>query len=140
MCDYLNDVLNTMKELEEIDINEVYKFIIEEGNNLPKIDEKDMVEKNQVKGCLSKVYISSEMKDNKIYFNGYADSQIVKGILSIFIKALNGLNAKDIVNNSEICINDFLQKSKIKSSLTTYRSNTFGNIYCMIKEQASEFI
>ena len=140
MCDFLKDKLNTMNELEEIDKNEVYKFIIEEGKNLPLIENKDKIEDNQVKGCLSKVYIKAFNKDNKIYYKGYADAQIVKGILSIFINALNGLNTKDIVNNSEKCINDFLQKSQIKSSLTTYRSNTFGNIYCLIKEKASEYI
>jgi cysteine desulfuration protein SufE len=140
MCDYLNLILDTMNELEEIDYNEVYSYIIEQGNELPLIDEKDMIEKNKVKGCLARVYINSNIIENKIYFNGYADSQIVKGILAIFIKALNGLTPTDIVNHSEKCINDFLQKSRIKSSLTAYRSNTFGNIYCMIKEKASFYI
>jgi cysteine desulfuration protein SufE len=140
MCNYLISVLNTMNELEEIDYNEVYKFIIDEGNSLELIEEKDMIEENKVKGCLSRVYISSKIIDGKIYFKGFADSQIVKGILAIFFKALNGLKPKDIVNGSEKCINDFLQKSNIKASLTVYRSNTFGNIYCLIKEKASKFI
>jgi cysteine desulfuration protein SufE len=140
MCDYLKLILKTMNELEEIDYNEVYKFIIEQGNQLPLIDKSEMIEKNKVKGCLSRVYISSEIIDEKMYFKGYADSQIVKGILAIFINALNGLEPSDIVNNSEKCINYFLQKSNIKASLTTYRSNTFGNIYCMIKEKASFYI
>lgn len=40
MCDYLNLILDTMNELEEIDYNEVYSYIIEQGNELPLIDEK----------------------------------------------------------------------------------------------------
>jgi cysteine desulfuration protein SufE len=140
MCDYLNTMLETMNELEEIDYNEVYSFIIDQGNDLILIDEKDMIEKNKVKGCLSRVYVSSNLENGKIYFKGFADSQIVKGILTILIKSLNGLKPSDIVNGSEKCINDFLQKSRIKSSLTAYRSNTFGNIYCLIKEKASDYL
>ena len=46
-----------------------YEYIIEIGKSLPMIDEKDKTEANLIKGCQSRVWLSSEFKEGKIFFS-----------------------------------------------------------------------
>ena len=66
--------MNTIEEIEQQIIEEFsnfdewmdkYAYIIELGNDCPMIDEKDKVEKNLIKGCQSKVWVSAKMSGHK---------------------------------------------------------------------------
>lgn len=139
-CKYLKDKKEEIMLVEEIDSSEVYKIIIDEGKNLNDFEDSLKISENKVKGCMSNVFISAEFIDGKIYFKGSSDSQIVAGFVAILINALSGLTPKEIVKESEKCINEFLVGTHIKASLTPSRANAFGNIYCLMKEKAAKFI
>ena len=57
-----------------------YEHIIEIGNAVPKIDEKYKDETHEIKGCQSKVWLHSELKDKHIFYTADSDAIITKGL------------------------------------------------------------
>ena len=75
-----------------------YKFIIEQGKNLPGLDESKRLEQNKVKGCQSQVWLHAEVKDGKILFQGDSDAAIVKGLLAMLIGIYSDSTPEEILN------------------------------------------
>jgi len=133
-CEFLKE---KERELNFLDGEEKYTAIMDFGDEIPVIENHLITEQNKVPGCVSGVYISHEFIDGRIYFKGRSDSVIVKGYLSLLIQALSGLTSKDI-ENTEQCIETFVEKTNISKSLTPSRANALGNIFKMMKEKANE--
>ena len=77
--------MNTIEEIEQQIIEEFsnfdewmdkYAYIIELGNDCPMIDEKDKVEKNLIKGCQSKVWVSAKMSGDVMDIKADSDAVI----------------------------------------------------------------
>ena len=58
-----------------------YEYMIELGKSLPLIDENLKTDDKLIKGCQSKVWLNSEIKDGKIIFTADSDAIITKGII-----------------------------------------------------------
>ncbi|MEL7067101.1 MAG: SufE family protein [Cyanobacteria bacterium J06634_6] len=80
---------------------------------------------NKVPGCVSQVYITASLQDDKVIFQGDSDAQITKGLLAMLINALNGLSPDEIVQLSP----DFIKETQLDVSLTPSRANGFYNIF-----------
>ena len=76
-----------------------YSLIIDMGNNLTPLDEKYKTNQNLIEGCQSRVWITAQMKDGKVHFEGESDAIIVKGIVSLLFRVLNNQTPSDILNN-----------------------------------------
>ncbi len=76
------------------------------------------------------------MHEGKIYWKGYSDALITKGLLSFLITGLNALTPEEIINVND----DFIEQTGLKKSLTPSRSNGFLNILLKMKSQANEFL
>lgn len=66
-----------------------YSLIIDMGNNLTPLDEQYKTNQNLIEGCQSRVWITAQMKDGKVHFEGESDAIIVKGIVSLLFRVLN---------------------------------------------------
>ena len=100
-----------------------------------KLDEFPAAEKtpeNKVKGCVSQVYITAELEDGKVAYQGDSDAQITKGLLALLINALSGLTPKEIVQLTP----DFIKETQLDVSLTPSRANGFYNIFKMMQTKA----
>ena len=75
-----------------------YAYIIELGKDCPLIDEKDKTENNLIKGCQSRVWLSCEHRDGRLWFKADSDAVITKGIITLLIRAFNGQTPKDILD------------------------------------------
>lgn len=104
-----------------------YAYIIELGKDCPVIDEKDKTESNLIKGCQSRVWLSCEHRDGKLWFKADSDAVITKGIISLLIRALNGQTAKDILNADL----HFIDAIGLKEHLSPTRSN---GLTAMVKQ------
>lgn len=104
-----------------------YEYIIELGKDLPIIDDSLKVEENIIKGCQSTVWLHAEKKDNKVYFTADADAIIVKGIIALLIRVLNGEEPDTIMNNNM----EFLKEIGLQEHLSPTRSN---GLLAMIKQ------
>ena len=113
-----------------------YEFILWLGKKLEPPKEKIFIPENKVKGCVSEVFIKGNLVNGKIYWEGYSDALITKGLLSFLIKGLNELTPNQIVNLNK----DFIDETGLRKSLTPSRSNGFLNILLKMKSQANSFL
>lgn len=113
-----------------------YEYILWLGKKLETPSNEIIIEKNKVKGCVSEVFVEASMHEGKLYWKGYSDALITKGLLAFLITGLNALTPEEIINVND----DFIEQTGLKKSLTPSRSNGFLNILLKMKSQANEFL
>ena len=104
-----------------------YNYVIELGRECPMIDEKNKVDNNLIAGCQSRVWLSAEYIDGKIYYKGDSDAVITKGIAYILIRVLSGQAPQAIIDADF----DFINDIGLKEHLSPTRSN---GLTAMIKQ------
>jgi cysteine desulfuration protein SufE len=134
----------TIKEIEETIIDEFacfdewldkYAYIIDLGKQCPVIDEKDKTESNLIKGCQSRVWLSCEHRDGRLWFKADSDAVITKGIISLLIRALDGQTPKDILD-ADLA---FIDQIGLKEHLSPTRSNGLTSMVKQMKLYALAF-
>lgn len=73
-----------------------YKYIIDLGKELPPMADSDHIDENLIRGCQSKVWLSSTNREGKLFFDVDSDAFIVKGLLAIVMAAYNGKTPEEI--------------------------------------------
>ena len=127
----------TIKEIEKEIIDEFeifgddwegkYEHLIDLGKSLPKIKEEYKTEDRIIKGCQSKVWLHSEVKDGTIIYTADSDAIITKGMVALMIRVLSGQKAEEILNADL----DFINKIGLKEHLSPTRAN---GLVSMIKQ------
>ncbi|EDX87800.1 Fe-S metabolism associated domain subfamily [Synechococcus sp. PCC 7335] len=87
---------------------------------------------NKVPGCVSQVYVTASLDQDKVSFQGDSDAQITKGLLAMLIIALEGLSPAEIIKLSP----DFIKETQLDVSLTPSRANGFYNIFKTMQQKA----
>ena len=130
----LNKLVDKLKNSE--DPKRKYEYILWLGKKLEEPDSNILVHENKVKGCVSEVFVKASIHEGKLYWQGYSDALITKGLLAFLINGLNELTPKEVVKiNKKI-----LEETGLKASLTPSRSNGFLNILLKMQSQANEFL
>jgi cysteine desulfuration protein SufE len=118
----------TIKEIQEEIISDFsvmgswedkYEYIIQLGKELPLISEEYKTPENLIKGCQSRVWLHTELKDGKLFFTGDSDAVITKGLVSLMIYVLSGHTPQDIAAADIYFINAI----GLSSHLSPTRSN-----------------
>lgn len=104
-----------------------YEYIIELGKSLPMIDPQQKTEENLIKGCQSRVWLSSEYRDGKLWFAADSDAIITKGIISLLVRVFNGQPPEDILKSDF----GFVEQIGLKDNLSPTRAN---GLVSMIKQ------
>ncbi len=104
-----------------------YDYLIELGNDLPDIDPAYKTEEYLISGCQSKVWLNADFKDGKIWYQADSDAIIVKGIVALLVKVLNGQPPKEIIDNDLY----FIDEIGLKQNLSPTRSN---GLVAMVKK------
>ncbi len=112
-----------------------YSLIIDMGNNLTPLDEKYKTNQNLIEGCQSRVWITAQMKDGKVHFEGESDAIIVKGIVSLLFRVLNNQTPSDILNNELY----FIKEIGLQEHLSPTRSNGLVSMLKQMKLFAATF-
>ena len=112
-----------------------YEQLLWYAKKLPAMPESSKTEANKVKGCVSQVYITANLEDGKVCYQGDSDAQLVKGLVAFLIEGLNNLSPEEIMGVEP----DFIEDTGLKVSLTPSRANGFFNIFQMMKKKASGF-
>lgn len=121
-------------------IEYVNKKLIELGKTLGEFPDIWKLKSNKVKGCTSNVFIHSSIINGKLFYNGYSDSEIVKGQLAILINGLNMLTPDEVVNQAEKYLNIFVKNTDVRFSMTISRANSLGTLFQFIKNKSEEFL
>lgn len=114
---------------------EKYEYLIELGRNLPLISDSEKTEERLIKGCQSRVWLTCEVKDGRLYFKADSDAIITKGIISLLIRVYNGQKAEDILAADE----GFLETIGLRENLSPTRANGLVSMIRTIKGYASAY-
>ena len=94
-----------------------YEYMIELGKTLPLIEEKFKTDNKLIKGCQSKVWLHSELKDGKIQFTADSDAIITKGIVAILVRTFTD-QTPDAILDAKL---DFIDEIGLKEHLSPTR-------------------
>lgn len=134
----------TIKEIQEEIIEEFlmfedwmerYEYIIELGKSLPIIDEAYKKDENLIVGCQSKVWLYSEIEDDKINFTADSDAILTKGIVAILLRVFNNQTPAAILDADLY----FIDKIGLKEHLSPTRANGLVSMIKQIKLYALAF-
>jgi len=134
----------TIKEIQEEIIDEFsmfddwmerYEYIIELGKSLPLIDTTFKKDENLIVGCQSKVWLHSEIKDQKINFTADSDAILTKGIVAILLRIFNEQTPAAILDADLF----FIDQVGLKEHLSPTRANGLVSMIKQIKLYALAF-
>ncbi len=125
IIDVENEIVDEFSAFE--DWMDKYEYIIELGKSVPVIDESQKTEANLIKGCQSRVWLSSEFRDGRIFFAADSDAIITKGIISLLVRVYNGRRPDEILSSDF----SFVEKIGLKENLSPTRAN---GLVSMIKQ------
>jgi len=134
----INDIQDSIIEEFEIlseDRESTIFYIMELGDKLPEIDDKARVEDNLIKGCQSKVWLTSSFNDGKVYFQADSNTEVTKGLISLLIRVFNGQNPEDIMSVDLY----FVEKIGMQQVIGSQRSNGFSLMIKQMKLYALAF-
>ncbi len=110
-----------------------YEQLLWYAKQLEEFPQEDKIPDNKVQGCTSQVFITAILQDDGlVYYRGDSDAQLVKGLVALLIKGLNGLTPQEILKITP----DFIEETGLRVSLTPSRANGFYNILQMMKKKA----
>ena len=104
-----------------------YEHLIDLGKSLPMIDEANRTDDKLIKGCQSRVWMHSELKNGKIIYTADSDAIITKGMVALMIRVLSGHTPDEIIS-AEL---GFVEKIGLIKHLSPTRSN---GLVSMIKQ------
>ena len=104
-----------------------YSFLIDLGNSLEPLEEKQKTPQNIIEGCQSRVWLDAEMNDGIITYKGESDAVLVKGLVSLLIQVMSGHTPDEIINTELY----FIDKIGLREHLSPTRSN---GLLAMVKQ------
>jgi len=115
-----------------------YRYVIDLGKKLPPMPEEEMVEENKVRGCMSQVWLVSELDRNAtppvIRFRADSDAFIVKGLIAILMELYQGKTPDRILDLDAL---DVMAKIGLDQHLSPNRRNGLVSMVQRIKAIAA---
>ena len=112
-----------------------YALIIDLGNTLEPLPESDKTPTNIIEGCQSRVWITASYEGGKVYFRGERDAIIVKGIVSLLLRVLDGQTPQDILDSDLY----FIKEIGLSEHLSPTRSNGLVSMLRQMRLFAAAF-
>ena len=134
----INDIQDTIIEEFEIlsdDRESTIFYIMELGQKLPAFNENAKIDKNLIKGCQSKVWLTAKADGDRVIFHADSNTEITKGLISLLIRVLSGQKADDIID-AELY---FIEKIGMSQLIGSQRSNGLASMIKQMKLFALAF-
>ncbi|AZQ64626.1 SufE family protein [Flammeovirga pectinis] len=104
-------------------------YIMELGQELPKLDEQYMIDENLIKGCQSKVWLTTDFQEGRVIYSADSNTDITKGLISLLIRVLNNRTPQEIINADLF----FFEKIGMNGVIGSQRSNGFASMIKQMK-------
>jgi len=120
--------MNTINERQDEIIEEFqdfddwmdkYQLLIDLGSSQQPLDDKYKTDANLIDGCQSRVWLQADYRDGHVYFQAESDALIVKGIVALLIRVLDGQTPADILAADLY----FIDRIGLREHLSPTRSN-----------------
>ena len=112
-----------------------YDYIISLSDSLPEIDANKRTDKYLIEGCQSRVWVSSELRDGKMFYSADSDAIITKGIIALLISVMNGRSPEEAANIDLY----FIDAIGLGENLSPTRSNGLRAMIAQMKLDAKIF-
>jgi cysteine desulfuration protein SufE len=128
----------SLKEREQAIINDFnffeswdqkYEYIINLGNELNDSGPRLKSEKNLIQGCQSRVWLTSYLKNEKIFFTGDSDALITKGLVALLLKIFSNARPEEVAIFELSLVNSV----GLNKHLSMNRANGLGKMIEKIK-------
>jgi cysteine desulfuration protein SufE len=129
-----DEIINDFSLLDG-DMEMTVFYIMELGQKLPEMPEKDKTDDNIVKGCQSKVWLTASLQGNNLHFSADSNTAITKGLVSLLTRIFNGQTPEEILN-AELY---FMTRIGMDRFIGTQRSNGFAAMIRQMKLYALAF-
>jgi cysteine desulfuration protein SufE len=111
-----------------------YEYLIELGKSLEGFPEDKKTEDRLIKGCQSRVWLDSELRDGRLFFFADSDAIITRGIISLLISVYSGRTPSEIMEDDF----SFLDTIGLKENLSPTRANGLLSMIATIRQKAAE--
>ena len=116
-----------------------YRYVIDLGKKLPAMPAEEMIEENKVRGCMSQVWLVSELdretSPEVVRFRADSDAFIVKGLIAILMELYQGQTPARIL---ELDALDVMARIGLDQHLSPNRRNGLVSMIQRIKLIATE--
>ena len=120
-----NEIIEEFTEIE--DWMDRYQLLIDLGEECDVLPAEEKNESNLIDGCQSRVWIvCDEGEDGLLQFRAESDALIVKGIVTLLLRVVNGHTAQEILDADLY----FIREIGLTEHLSPTRSN---GLLAMIK-------
>ena len=134
----IDNQLAEFKELFSFFDDPMDKFaqIIDMGKSSIGLDEIDRNESTKITGCTSQAWVkSTENGDGTFLVRTDSDAFIVRGLLNILEKLLNGRTFEEVLS---VEAKDILENIGLNRSITSQRTNGFISAIAKIRQEIQE--
>lgn len=136
MTSTLDDIVESFEFLD--DWEDRYKYVIDLGRELPELPEGEKNEANKVRGCVSQVWLVTEISHREdgqpvIAYRGDSDALIVQGLVAIVLALFSGKSAQEILDTD---VDGLFAKLGLQEHLTPQRSNGLKSMVARIRADA----
>ena len=111
-----------------------YEYLIELGKSLEPFPEEKKTEDRLIKGCQSRVWLDSKLRDGRLYFQADSDAIITRGIIALLIGVYSGRTLEEIAGDDF----GFVEEIGLKDNLSPTRANGLVSMIDTIKSMAAK--
>lgn len=96
-----------------------YDYLISLSDSLPVITPEHKTDEYIIEGCQSRVWVDARLEDGKVCYSADSDAIIIKGMLSLLIRAFANRTPQEIVDLDLY----FIDAIGLKENLSPTRGN-----------------
>ena len=78
------------------DQHERLSEVVGRARRAPQLNDGERIDENRVRGCVSAVWLVSELRDGRCYFRSDADGPLVKGLVAFVCEFFSGATPAEI--------------------------------------------
>ena len=109
------------------------RLLMQWGQRLPELDERDKIEANRVHGCESQVWLVGECKDGHWQFAASSDARLIRGLVALLLARVNGLSTPEL---KQVDLPDWFDQLGLSRQLSPSRSNGLNAVLQRMRDLA----
>ncbi|MDA5194555.1 SufE family protein [Alphaproteobacteria bacterium LMG 31809] len=132
----IDDILENFELFD--DWEDRYRFVIDLGRELTPFPEAERTEDNRVRGCTSRVWLTSRLEGSPrhLFLEGDSDAHIVKGLVAILLSIYSGKTPVEVL---QIDARAILAKLGLEAHLSPMRTNGLFSMVERIRAIAADY-
>ena len=108
-------------------------YIIDLGRKLKPMPDEYHTEEYIVKGCQALVWVHTNTRDGRLYFDADSNAAIPKGLIALAVRLYSGRTPQEIAQTPP----DFIERIGMSKHISSSRSNGLLSVIGRMKQEAS---